>query len=126
MIKSVVLRIDNRIFTGRLSTYRVTKEVTYSKVITTLEGEEICRGQRKRPIITFSMLPYTDSTASRDYEVLSQGIFDVVYTDTDTGFTETRRMRLASDLDHAFLLDSVDGKRRYRGGEIILRSTTVV
>ncbi len=126
MIKSIVLRIDNRIFTGRLSTYRVTKEVTYSKVITTIDGDEIYRGLQRRPIVTFSMLPYSDSTAMRDYEVLSQGQYEVVYTDTDTGLTETRMMRLVTNLEHVFLLDSINGKRYYRGGEITLRATSVI
>ena len=35
---------------------------------------------------------------------------------------ETADMRLASNLESAFLLNSVDGQRRYRGGEIVLRS----
>lgn len=122
---SLVLRIDNRDFSGRISTYKFRKELTYGKVITTLDGEELFRNKRLRPVLTFSLIPYSEQTSVRDYEILSQCIFDVVYTDTDTNTIEKRKMRLVTSLDDIFLLDSVDGRRYYKGGEIQLRATKV-
>lgn len=122
---SLTLIIDNRIFSDKISTFNVTKEITYAKVMKTLNGKEVYRNKQERAILTFSLLPYCDATAERDYEVLHKGEFVVQYTDPDTMYLKTQVMRIVSNLDRAFLLDSVNGRRYYKGENIILRAIEV-
>lgn len=122
---SLTLRIDNRIFSKMISTYSLSKEVTYASTITTASGKEIYRNRRYRPILTFSLIPYSDAIASRDYQILKQGEYEVVYTDPEDNCIKTTTMRLVSNLENVFLLDSVNGKRYYRGGDIQLRAIEV-
>lgn len=123
---NITLTINNRSFGDRLSTYEVDKEVTYKRVTTTIAGREIVKNKRVRPIVIFSLLPYTDSTAAADYNVLKSSTLTVTFTDPDTGNTLTKDMRIDSDLSHIFMLDSVDGNRYYKGGLITLRSNDVI
>ena len=122
MSLSITFEIDETVFDTRLSTYNVTKEIKYQNVITTLDGTEHPIGMKKRTVITFSLLPYDDDSAADDYEVLSSSPLSVEYTDPYTGETQTENMRVDTDLESVFLLDSVDGNRYYKGGEITLRA----
>lgn len=105
----------------KLATFRVTMEVTYRKVLTTLGGTERAFGKRTRPVITFSLFPLTDEENASLYQALDALEFSATFTNTNTGKDEIRTVRLASDLESSFALRSVDGKRRYRGKEIQLR-----
>ena len=116
---TIKLRINGIDFSKKLSSYRVTQEVTYDKVITTLGGKEMALGKRNRDVVSFSMLPLTEEEVTHFYDVLSEDRIVVSYTKDGASSTE---MRIASNLESVFLLDSIDGKRRYRGGEIVLRS----
>ena len=106
---------------NKLSYYNVTKEITYKKVVTTLDGTEHASKGRKRDIITFSLFPMTDSESKSLYDALSSLIFQAKYTDTYTNADVENTVRVVSNIESMFLLKSIDGNRRYRGGEIQLR-----
>ena len=105
-----------------LSTYNVTKEVTYAGVITTLDGTEHARGKRQRTIISFSLLPLTEEQGTELYNALLDTTFPVTFTDPNSTATQTGTFRVVNDLDSTFALMSVDGKRRYTGKTIQLRA----
>lgn len=105
-----------------LSTYNVTKEVTYAGIITTLDGTEHARGKRQRTIISFSLLPLTEAQGMEIYNALLATTFPVTFTDPYATATQTATFRVADDLDSTFAIMSVDGKRRYTGGTIQLRA----
>lgn len=115
----ITLTIDDISLSSRLSTYSVTQEVTYRKIITTLDETEHPYPGKIRPIINFSLIPGTDEDDATLYQTLEKLIFDVTYT--EKGEDVTQKMRLVSNLESIFLLKSVDGKRRYRQGTIQLR-----
>lgn len=115
----ITLTIDGLALSSRLSTYSVTQEVTYRKIITTLDETEHPYPGKVRPIINFSLIPGTDEEDAELYNTLENLIFNVTYT--EKGVDVTRKMRLVSNLESLFLLKSVDGKRRYRQGNIQLR-----
>lgn len=105
-----------------LSTYHVTKEVTYAGIVTTLDGTEHARGKRQRTIISFSLLPLTEAQGMEIYNALLDTTFTVTFTDPYATATQTGTFRVANNLDSTFALMSVDGKRRYTGGIILLRA----
>lgn len=118
----VTLTINGRDYSAWLSTYTPSLEVTYSKVITTLDNKEHRSPGVYRPTITFSLLPLSDFTASQLYDDLS-AVPDVTFTNPydSTGVT-TRQMCVTSNLQAAFGLRSIDGNRYYKSGEITLRA----
>lgn len=105
----------------KLSTYSVTEEVTYRKVITTLDDAEHPYPGTKKTVVTFSLFPLTDEENAALYENLKDLIFSATYTNQYKNADETKRVRLMSSLESVFALRSVDGKRRYKGGDILLR-----
>lgn len=106
----------------RLSTYNVVKEITYKKVVTTMDDTEHPYPGAKKDVITFSLLPMTDAEGAEVYDALSLLIFDATFTaQYERGIDVTKRVRVTSNIESTFLLMSVDGKRRYKGGEIQLR-----
>ena len=123
----VTLEINGRDFSSRLSTYRVEQEITYPEVLTTMDGREHYGKPYKRDIIYFSLFPYDDDTAGQDYSILADSILSVNYTNPQAYNSEklNREMKLYSNLSSAFGLRSSNGKRYYKGGEIVLRSPNV-
>ena len=117
----VTLIVNGLNLSSKLSTYSVTEEVTYRKVITTLDDVEHPYPGAKRTTITFSLFPMTDDESAELYGALSALVFDATYTNQYKGADETNRVRLITNLESSFALKSVDGKRRYKGGEIQLR-----
>lgn len=117
----VTLTCNDRDFSSRLSTYKLTKIVETVKSVVTLDGVEHIV-QRTRDQIVFSLIPFSDSTAAGDYNALRSLQFSVTYTDPNVGVLKTRTMRVASNLDAVFRLRSVDGNRYYKGGNITLRA----
>lgn len=105
----------------KLSTYGVTKTVSYQNVITTLDGVEHPYPGVIKTIITFSLLPMTDEESKAVYDAIKGLVFSTTYTDPYTNTTETMRVRLTTDLSSAFALVSIDGKRRYKGDIIQLK-----
>ena len=58
---NIELTINGVDFSRKLSTYRVTQEISYDKVLNTIDGKEIAVGKRVRDVLTFSLLPLTES-----------------------------------------------------------------
>ena len=121
----VMLEINGRDFSSRLSTYRVEQEVTYPDMLTTMDGTEHYGKPYKRDVIYFAILPFDDDTANQDYMVLADTSLTVNYTNPQAKDSEKlyKPMKLYSNLSAVFGLRSVNGKRYYKGGEIALRST---
>ena len=94
-------------------------EVTYKKVLTMLDDSERPYPSASRPVVTFSLLPLTDEESKEIYNSLKSIVFTATFEVNST--QKTADVRVVSNLGSTFLLTSVDGKRRYRGGEIVLR-----
>jgi hypothetical protein len=124
---NVTLEINGRDFSSRLSTYRVEQEVTYPDMLTTMDGTEHYGKPYKRDVVYFSLFPFDDDTANKDYLALVDTSLTVNYTNPQATDSEKlyKPMKLFSNLSAVFGLRSVNGKRYYKGGEIVLRSTLV-
>ena len=105
----------------KLSTFEVQIETTYSKIVTTLDGTEHGKAN-KRSIILVSFLPMTSEEASAYYNALNSTELKVKYSDPFTKADREEIVRVVSDLNAAFALTSVDGKNRYLGSTIRLRA----
>lgn len=105
----------------KVSTYSVQREVSYDKVVTTMDGTEHAARGKDRYIVTASFLPMTEAEATAYCTALSGSTVDVTFTDPYAGIDRTKTMRVTSNLDAAFALLSIDGERRYTGGDIQLR-----
>lgn len=67
-------------------------------------------------------MPMTEKEATALYDALNTFSVTVIYTDPSrNGVTSTKTMRVTSNIEQTFALKSVDGLRRYKGGEIQLR-----
>ncbi|MBP5460711.1 MAG: hypothetical protein J6Y20_01100 [Lachnospiraceae bacterium] len=117
----ITLTCNGRDFSGRLSAYSVEKLVETVHTITTLDGVEHIV-QRTRDQITFKLIPFSDAVATADFTALSALQFSATYTDPNKNTTSTKTLRVASDLNAAFGIKSVDGNRYYKGGNIVLRA----
>lgn len=117
----VTLIINGHNVGSYLSEYRVYYETTYKRIIETLDGVLHPYPAKMRPVIAFTVIPRTDEQNETLFAALSTGVIPVTYTNT-TGEDETRNFMLESNPESIFLLKSVDGKRRYKGAEIILRA----
>ncbi len=117
----ITLTFNNRDFSARVSTYEVNKLVEQIKLITTMDGVEHAV-QRTRDVVTFSLFPYNDTTATADYNALKVLQATGRYTDPNTGSVSERILRVVSDINSTFGLKSVDGNRYYKGGKITLRA----
>lgn len=123
----VTLEINGRDFSSRLSTYRVEQEVTYPDVLTTMDGTEYYGKPYRRDVIYFSLFPFDDDTANQDYMCLADSSLSVSYTNPQAYNAEklNKTMKLYSNLSNAFGLRSANGKRYYKGSEIVLRSIKI-
>ena len=117
----VTLKVGALDLSGRLSTYSLEREITYRKVVVTMDDKEHPYPGAQKDVVTFSLLPMTDAESAEVYNALAPLIFNATYTSTYDGRDVTKQVRITSNLESEFLLLSVDGKRRYRGGEIQLR-----
>lgn len=120
---NVVFKIGGVDFSEKLSTYTVSKERSAQKTVTTLSMQELSFGVSSRTILTFSFWPLTEEEDAKLYSAIT-GTPEVEYTDPYFGGTSTEVFRCLEPIDATFSLLSVDGKRRYSGGEIILRGVT--
>lgn len=105
----------------RLSTYSVQREVSYSKIIVTMDDEEHAARSKDRYVVSFSLFPMTEDEATAYCNALRSSTVEVTFSDPYTKTDVVKTMRVTSNLDAAFALVSVDGKRRYKGGEIQVR-----
>lgn len=117
----VTLRINGMDLSNRLATYKVTQEATFQKTVTTLDHAERVFGGFFRPVITFSLYPLTDEESTQLYNALLPMVFQATFTQPYEGRDLDRQVRIATDMEASFALLSVDGKRRYTGGEMQLR-----
>lgn len=117
----IALTVNGMDLAPRVATYKVQREITYKKVVTTMDNVEHPYPGAAKDVISFTLLPMTDAEGAEVYDALAPLIFDAKYTSQYDRRDVTKRVRVISSLDSEFLLLSVDGKRRYKGGEIQLR-----
>lgn len=118
----ITLVVNGLDLSRKLSTYNVQKEITYKKVVTTMDNVDHPYPGAAKDIVSFSLLPMTELEGGEVYAALSPLVIDTTYTSQyEQGAAITKRVRVTSSLESQFLLMSVDGKRRYRGGEIQLK-----
>ena len=118
---NITLRIGALDAHEKVSTYNVRREVSYSKVITTMDDKEHAARSKDRYIVETSFLPMTEAEASEYYNSLMGDTVSVTFTDPYSGADIVKTMRVTSDLEAAFALVSVDGNRRYKGGTVQVR-----
>lgn len=114
-VKLVANGVD---FSKRLSTYDAYMEVT-QKVLTMLNDTERPYPAVMRPVVVFSLLPMTDEESTETYNTLKNIVFSATFE--ISGQEMTADVRVVGNLGDTFLLTSPDGKRRYRGRQIMLR-----
>ena len=105
----------------KVSTYSAQREVSYGKIIVTMDDVEHAVRSKDRYVVAFSLFPMTEDEATAYCNALSASAVEVTFSDPYTKTDVVKTMRVTSNLDAAFALLSVDGKRRYKGGEIQLR-----
>lgn len=120
MYTDATLIIGELDLTGKTLTYSVQKEVSYPRVVTTIDGTEYAIRQ-DRDVISFSLMPLTDAQTEELYEELSKNVLETTYTSSFANADVTGDCRLISNLDSIFGLRSIDGNRYYKGGTITLR-----
>jgi len=118
---NITLNVNGLDLHNHVSTYKVTEENKYRKVITTLDDTEYPYPRTSKTILTFSLLPMTEEESKTVYSALSDFVFYASFTNPFANRDETRKMRVTSNIETTFALLSVDGKRRYKGGAIQLR-----
>lgn len=121
MSMDVTLKLGTLDVSSKLSTYKVTWEKAYQKVITTLDNVEHPFPYPDRALVDFSLLPLDDDLASSVYSALGSTL-SVTFTDPYTKTDLVRTMRITTNLEATFGLKSINGKRYYRGGEMQLRA----
>lgn len=117
----ITLKIGTLDLSPKLSTYKVTWERSYQKVITTMDSVEHPFSYHDRALVDFSLLPLDDDLASSVYDALTT-TQSITFTDPYTATDLVRNMRLTSNLEATFGLKSINGKRYYKGGEMQLRA----
>lgn len=118
----ITLVLNDVDYSSRISAYNVTHELISPKVITTMDNVEHVPLKKYRTVIKFALFPMSDETAADDYETLSDGVFDAIYTDPYAGGDRQQTVHLVTPLDAVFGLRSVDGNRYYKGGELEIRA----
>lgn len=104
----------------RLSTFAVTVEPQV-EVITTISRKDYVFPVGEKNNVSVSLWPLTETEEKELYTALSRNVVEVNYTHPHKGEV-SEQMRLLSPLEAVFALLSVDGKRRYTGNVIRLRS----
>lgn len=117
----ITLMLNGNDWSAKVSTYNFAYETKYAKIVKTLDNNEHALGGYQHGILTFSLFPLTEEESAALYNDLSQLLIPVTYSNPYKAKSETRQMRIASNLESKFALISVDGKRRYLGGKIELR-----
>ncbi len=109
---------------GKISTYLVRKVPDAGEVLKSIGGTEYAFHGETQTEIEVSFFPMTEEEATAAYNAMQNGKFTVIYTDPyEGGITATRSFRNIGNLEAAFLLLSVDGKRRYSGTPIQVRTS---
>lgn len=121
----ITLKIGTSDFSHLLSTYNVTHETEYQTLMTALDGTEY-GSARYRPVLSFSLIPLTDSQCEDLYNAIHSVSASVTYTDPLRNTDVTADMRLTTSLQAIFGLKSIDGNRYYKGSTITFRQRTVI
>lgn len=120
----LTLIINGLDFSHRISSYSVRKVRDTSEVLRSIGGTEYAFFGDAQTEVNASFFPMTEIEAAEFYAAVSTGKFQMTYTDTyEGGIVATRNFRMMSDLEAVFLLLSVDGKRRYSGAQIQVRTS---
>lgn len=120
----LTLIINGLDMSSKILTYAVYKIKETSEVLQSMGGTEYAFYGDTQTEVTASFLPMTEEETAAFYAAASGGKFQMTYTDTyDGGKVETRSFRLMNNLESVFLLMSVDGKRRYSGSPIQVRTS---
>ena len=106
---------------GALDVHSAQREVSYGKIIVTMDDVEHAVRSKDRYVVTFSLFPMTEDEATAYCNALRSSTVEVTFSDPYTKTDVVKTMRVTSNLDAAFALVSVDGKRRYKGGAVQLR-----
>lgn len=117
----ITLKIGELDLSGKLSTYSLTKDPSYRKIVTTLDDIDHPYPAKNKSVLSFSLFPLTDEESSELYDALSDFVVSVEYTDPYNSMDEIKRFRVDGGIESSFALLSVDGKRRYKGGAIQMR-----
>jgi hypothetical protein len=108
----------------KISTYLVRKVPDAGEVLKSIGGTEYAFYGETQTEIEVSFFPMTEEEATAAYNAMQNGKFSVSYTDPyEGGITATRSFRNIGNLEAAFLLLSVDGKRRYSGTPVQVRTS---
>ena len=120
----LTLIINGLDLSNKIASYSMRKFRETSEVLKSIGGTEYAFYGDAQTEVTVSFFPMTETEAAEVYAAASPGKFPMTYTDTyDGGIVETRNFRMMSDLEAVFLLMSVDGKRRYSGAPIQVRTS---
>ena len=108
----------------KISTYLVRKVPDSGEVLKSIGGTEYAFYGETQTEIEVSFFPMTEEEATAAYNAMQSGKFTVSYTDPyEGGIAATRSFRNIGNLEAAFLLLSVDGKRRYSGSPLQVRTS---
>jgi len=121
----VTFTLEGVDYSPYLLKYTVSHEIEQRETVTALDGTEYTATQI-RPIIDFSLYPFSDEQSESLYEILSKANIEVIYTDPYLGDNQFAIMRVISEINSEFIIRSIDGSRYYKGGTITLRSRTVI
>lgn len=119
---NVTFQIGSLDLSKRISNYEVQMEVSYARVLKTLDGVEHAVRSSDRAVVSVSFSPMTDEEAAALYGALNSSAVTVKFSNPYTKAVETKTMRVVSNMNAAFALKSVDGNVRYKGGTIQLRA----
>jgi hypothetical protein len=117
----ITLKIGTLDVHEKVSTFSAQREVSYGKIIVTMDDVERAVRSKDRYVVKFSLFPMTEDEATAYCNALHASTIEATFSDPYTKTDMVKTMRVTSNLDAAFALVSVDGKRRYKGGEIQMR-----
>ena len=124
MIKTT-FKISGEDFSQKIIDLSFPKEVTYRKVVETLDGKEHNLGRKIRPIIQFRLMISSELTAD-DFGALVATPLMVQYVDPDVGLRQAE-FRLDSDLSKIFAVwNCIDESNWYYSEPITLRAVEVL
>lgn len=119
----VIFTVNGHDFSKSLSTYQITQEIKYSKVITTMDGTEHPIGETRRDIILFTLLPGLENDYEF-YEAMMERPLIVEYSTKDR-MVQKGEFRLDCNLNEIYLLKNCYGDIYYNGSQIKFRALGV-
>lgn len=108
---------------ARVASYKVYREVSSAKTLTTMDSTEHTFGTTSRVVLEVSFWPMTEAESTALYDAC-RGIVSIQYTDPYSVGDSNMAFKLSTNLESTFALVSVDGMRRYKGGTLTFRAVT--